>query len=131
MTLIAKKKTNCYLKYYLLQGRMRMAVLFDINTSFQTLIIWVMITVSVVAAYESLKHVGELFSKKRLRWSMFIVFVCVFYSDYFFIWTNFNSINDEVYNNFFYELFLFNGTIFDLEYISDVFIRRRHGTVAD
>ena len=40
---------------------MRMAVLFDINTSFQTLIIWVMITVSVVAAYESLKHVGELF----------------------------------------------------------------------
>ena len=62
---------------------------------------------------------------------MFIVFVCVFYSDYFFIWTVFNSINDEVYNNFFYELFLFYGTIFDLEYISDVFIRRRHGTVAD
>lgn len=75
------------------------------NATEQSAKIWLLTVVYVIGCYESLKYLLELWCRKELRVSMFILFGSVVYSHYYSFWGYVNYFNDDFYSQFYHQMF--------------------------
>jgi hypothetical protein len=75
------------------------------NATTQMFFIWIMVLGSVLISYETIKHLYDLYRKRKLRWRMFFLFIADVYPNYFSLWVYFNYINDGYYGQFIHQLF--------------------------
>ena len=75
------------------------------NATPQAAKIWIITVVYVISCYEAFKHVGRLFRRKELRYTMFVLLASVVYSHYYTYWSYVNYYNDDFYSQFYHQLF--------------------------
>ena len=75
------------------------------NATQQSAIIWLLTVVYVIALYESMKYLLQLFCRRELRYTMFVLFSSVVYSHYYTYWVYVNYFNDDFYSQFYHQLF--------------------------
>ena len=75
------------------------------NITRQTLQIWFCTVLFMVAFYETVKRFVYLILKCKLRFSMFVLFVSVFYSHYYTWWSLFNYLNDDFYDQWYHQMY--------------------------
>ena len=75
------------------------------NATHQSAKIWLLTVLYVIACYESMKYLLQLFCRKELRYTMFILYASVVYSHYYSYWGYVNYFNDDFYSQFYHQLF--------------------------
>jgi len=75
------------------------------NATPQAAKMWILTVTFIIAAYESMKYLLQLFCRKELRYSMFLLFASVVYSHYYSFWAYINYYNDDFYSQFYHQLF--------------------------
>lgn len=70
------------------------------NATWQTSRIWIFTVVFILLAYESVKYLVPLMRRKRLRASMFYLYLINLYPHYYSWWSYFNYYNEDFYNYF-------------------------------
>ena len=75
------------------------------NATEQSAKIWLLTVLYVIASYESFKYLLQLFYKRELRLTMFILFGSVVYSHYYSFWGYVNYYNDDFYSQFYHQMF--------------------------
>ena len=75
------------------------------NATPQAAKMWILTVTFIVASYESMKYLLQLFCRKELRYSMFVLFASVVYSHYYSFWAYINYYNDDFYSQFYHQLF--------------------------
>ncbi len=75
------------------------------NATEQSAKIWLLTVLYVIGCYESLKYLLQLWYRKELRFTMFILFGSVVYSHYYSFWGYVNYYNDDFYSQFYHQMF--------------------------
>lgn len=75
------------------------------NATQNTLKIWILIVVGILAFYESIKQLLFLLLKKQIRYSMVILFSLSIFSHYYSWWVCINYYNDDYYYQWNHQLF--------------------------
>ena len=75
------------------------------NSTMNTVQIWIITIVFVVAFYETVKRIVKLYMKRRLRYIMVVLFCSVLYSHYYTWWSLFNYLNDDFYDQWYHQLY--------------------------
>lgn len=75
------------------------------NATPQAAKMWILTVTFIIALYESMKYLIQLFHRKELRYSMFVLFASVVYSHYYSFWAYINYYNDDFYSQFYHQLF--------------------------
>jgi hypothetical protein len=87
------------------------------NATTQSAKIWLLTVLYVIACYESLKYLLQLWARKELRYTMFILFASVVYSHYYSFWGYVNYYNDDFYSQFYHQMFFSFTEIFSTFYV--------------
>lgn len=72
------------------------------NVIWQTFRIWIFIVVFILLVYESIKYLILLMRRRKLRISMFCLYLVNLYFYYYFWWFYFSYYNEDFYNYFKY-----------------------------
>lgn len=75
------------------------------NATFNSLKIWVLTVVCIIAFYEAIRWLTVLFIQRHLRYSMFVLFLSAIFSHYYSWWSYFNYWNDDYYSQWYHQLF--------------------------
>lgn len=78
---------------------------FYFNCTSNTLKIWSIVVVGLLAMYECLRYIGPLFWNRRLRSSMFALFLSSVYPHYYGWWGLINYLNEDYYPQWRHQLF--------------------------
>lgn len=72
------------------------------NVIWQTFRIWIFIVVFILLVYESIRYLILLMRRRKLRISMFCLYLVNLYFYYYFWWFYFSYYNEDFYNYFKY-----------------------------
>ncbi|XP_075232027.1 uncharacterized protein LOC142330559 isoform X2 [Lycorma delicatula] len=75
------------------------------NATTNTAKIWILTVIFIIAFYESCSYLTLLAVKRRLRYSMLILFLSAIFSHYYSWWSYFNYLNDDFYSQWNHQLF--------------------------
>jgi len=75
------------------------------NATTNSLKIWILIVVGIVAFYECLKMLMKLIVVDKVRYSMVLLFLLSIFSHYYAWWAYVNYYNDEFYNQWNHQMF--------------------------
>ncbi|XP_013398960.1 uncharacterized protein LOC106165335 [Lingula anatina] len=67
------------------------------NVTTNTFFVWAGTVFLMLTMYESMRKIFKLWAKKRLRFSMFVLFAISIYPHYTWWWNTFNFLNDDFY----------------------------------
>lgn len=70
------------------------------NATWQTSRIWIFTVVFILLAYESIKYLIPLMRRRKLRTSMFCLYLVNLYPHYYSWWSYFSYYNEDFYNYF-------------------------------
>ena len=90
---------------------------FYFNATLNTLKIWVLIVLGIIALYECIKYLIKLIIKKQLRYSMGLLFCLSIFSHYYAWWAFVNYLNDDYYNQWFHQLFFTVTELFSTAFV--------------
>ena len=86
------------------------------NATPNTMKMWLLTVVSIIALYECIKQLIVLIIQNRCRYSMLVLFSLSIFSHYYAWWAYMNYYNDEYYEQWNHQLF-FTVSIFHFLYI--------------
>lgn len=75
------------------------------NATRNSVKMWILVVVGVIALYETTKYVLGLMSKRKLRYDFLILFASSIFSHYYAWWAYLNYYNDEFYSQFNHQSF--------------------------
>lgn len=75
------------------------------NTTSNTLKIWILTVVAIIALYEVAKHLITLIIAKSIRYSMMFLFCLSIFSHYYAWWAYVNYYNDDFYSQWNHQMF--------------------------
>ncbi len=73
------------------------------NSTWNTLVIYLLTLVSIVALYELTKNLVKLVARRQARISMVMLVTSSIYAHYYSYWTYFNAYNDDFYDQFWHQ----------------------------
>ncbi|KFB51772.1 AGAP007547-PA-like protein [Anopheles sinensis] len=75
------------------------------NATQNTMKMWLLIVVGVIALYECTKHLVQLLLQSKVRYTMIVLFLLSIFSHYYAWWAYLNYYNDEYYHQWNHQLF--------------------------
>lgn len=75
------------------------------NATQNTMKMWLLIVIGVIALYECTKHLMQLLLQGKVRYTMIVLFLLSIFSHYYAWWAYLNYYNDEYYHQWNHQLF--------------------------
>lgn len=75
------------------------------NATQNTMKIWIMTVIGIIALYECTKHLIRLIIANNVRYSMILLFCLSLFSHYYAWWAYVNYYNDDFYSQWNHQLF--------------------------
>lgn len=91
------------------------------NATENTMKIWILTVIAIIALYECAKHLISLMIDKQVRYSMIFLFCLSIFSHYYAWWAYVNYYNDDFYSQWNHQMFFtvnkFHGLLRKQNYI--------------
>lgn len=87
---------------------------FYFNATENTMKIWILTVIAIIALYECAKHLITLIIAKSIRYSMIFLFCLSIFSHYYAWWAYVNYYNDDFYSQWNHQMFFTVSEMFNL-----------------
>lgn len=84
------------------------------NATENTMKIWILTVIAIIALYECAKHLISLMIDKQVRYSMIFLFCLSIFSHYYAWWAYVNYYNDDFYSQWNHQMFFTVNTFHGL-----------------